>query len=384
MSLFGALNDFGVPPCTDPAEQRARLKLSRTPRVGAVSFASLLNRFGSAIKALDALPSIGRRAGGVTLTPPSDALIDAELAKGAAAGAQLIVLGEAAYPSLLARIDAAPPILWVIGDAKLFTPRALAIVGARNASAAGQKMASILSRELAEAGFIVVSGMARGIDARAHEAALTTGTIAVLGGGVDDIYPQENTPLYQALREQGLIVSESPPGYRAQARDFPRRNRLISGLSYGVIVVEAELKSGSLITARLAAEQNREVFAVPGSPLDPRAKGTNDLLRNGATLCENAADVINAIEPLMGLKEAASLRPWSIATGHVPLRPVSDEAGIDALRGRLLGLISFTPIERSELLRALSAPTPDALAALSELEITGQINCPDGFNYVRA
>ncbi|CAL4868417.1 DNA processing protein DprA [Asticcacaulis sp. MM231] len=233
-------------------------------------------RFGSAIRALEDLPHIFNRTGG-SLTPFPQARLDEELARAAATGARLVVLGDADYPALLKQIEAAPPILWTLGPLKV-RHRAIGIVGARNALAAGQKIAQTLAHELGEAGFHVISGLARGVDTRAHETSLKSGTVAVLGGGVDDIYPPDNRGLYEKIRDHGLLVSESPVSHRATASDFPRRNRIISGLSLGTIVVEAELRSGSLITARLAAEQNREVFAVPGSPLDPRCRGTNDLL----------------------------------------------------------------------------------------------------------
>jgi DNA processing protein len=253
----------------------------------------------------------------------------------------------------------------------------VAIVGARNASAAGQNMAGSLARDLGAAGFTVVSGMARGIDARAHEATLKTGTVAVLGGGIDDIYPPENAALYRQLSEHGLIVSESPAGYRAQARDFPRRNRIISGLSLATVVVEAELRSGSLITARLAAEQNREVFAVPGSPLDPRARGCNDLLRNGAHLCESAEDIIRELQSQFGL----ALPP---TTGEIPQEPRRFEDDIGKAGRTLLKLMSPVPTSRDELLRLSGLPPFVALSALSELEIAGRITAVDGGAYVLA
>jgi DNA processing protein len=367
---------------TTEAERFARLRLARTARIGPVHFAQLLIRFGSALRALDALPDIVRRNGGGFIAAPADK-VEAEMTRGQAIGARLISLGDADYPGLLAQADAAPPILWGLGPGLPVRRKAIAVVGARNASAAGQKMAFVLSRELGEAGFTIVSGLARGIDARAHEASLATGTVAVLGGGIDDIYPPENTALYDRVKAGGLILSESPPGYTARAQDFPRRNRIISGLSLGTIVVEAELRSGSLITARLAAEQNREVFAVPGSPLDPRSKGCNDLLRQGANLCESAEDVIRALEAQMGFDSPAPVyRPdfpeaTAASAGTV-------ETDISQAGKMLLGLVSPVPTSRDDLLRLSGFPPYVALAALSELEIAGRIEAGGDGTYVRA
>jgi DNA processing protein len=236
------------------------------------------------------------------------------------------------------------------------------VVGARVASAAGQRFARALAVDLGNAGLVVVSGLARGIDGAAHEGALETGTVAVLGGGVGDLYPPEHADLHARIAARGAIVSESPPDHRAQARDFPRRNRLISGLSRAVVVVEAELKSGSLITARLAAEQGREVLAVPGSPLDPRARGTNDLLRQGAAVCEGVEDVIRVLEGLGGLREPER-RPWR---GPVAAEPDA------ALQDRLADLLSPTPVSPDDLVRAAGAPAPAVFAALVELSLAGR------------
>ncbi len=360
------------------AERFARVRLARTPRVGPVNFAQLMARFGSAERALAELPSILRRTGGA-LTPPTSDKVEAELTRGDAAGARLWVAGDADYPALLRQIDAAPPILWTLGSL-VPSARAIAIVGARNASAAGQKIAQSLALELGQSGLHIVSGLARGIDAQAHALSLPTGTIAVLGGGVDDIYPPDNAALYERIKSDGLIVSESPPGHRAQAQDFPRRNRLISGLSLGTIVVEAELRSGSLITARLAAEQNREVFAVPGSPLDPRCRGSNDLLRQGAALCETAEDVLRVIDAhfnsISGGLFAPEPEPWQ---GALPADNAQTEAAIAVAGKTLKGLIGATPVHRDEVLRLSGAAPSVALAALTELEIAGVIDHSGGY-----
>ena len=348
----------------DASERRDRLRLARTENVGPVAFEQLLARFGSAARALDALPDLARRGGRIRpLSTPAAAEAEAELEAGERLGARLITVGESAYPPLLAAVDPPPPVLWIRGDPALLHRPTVAIVGARIASAAGQRFARGLAGDLGQAGYVIVSGLARGVDAAAHEGALPTGTAAVLGGGVDDVYPPENAALYERIAETGCIVSESAIGRRAQAKDFPRRNRIISGLSEGVVVVEAELRSGSLITARLAGEQGREVFAVPGSPLDPRARGTNDLIRQGATLCESVDDVLRGLQrPLI----ARAGRHGGVA------EPPADEEQIASALERVAALLSPTPIPRDELARLSGVPAPVAAAALVELELAGR------------
>ncbi|MNU90241.1 hypothetical protein D3C71_801010 [compost metagenome] len=344
------------------AERFARLRLARTDRVGPVAFSQLLQRFGSAVRAVEALPDLVRRSGRDGYALPAVERVEAELAAGERVGARLILLGDADYPDLLAAVDPPPPLLWARGDIALLSRPCIGVVGARIASAGGQRIARGLSQQLGEAGHVVVSGLARGIDAAAHLGALPTGTVAVLGGGVDDIYPSENADLYRQIVEQGCIVSESPVGARAQARDFPRRNRIISGLSRGVIVVEAEIRSGSLITARLANEQGRDVFAVPGSPLDPRSKGPNELLRQGAILCEGLEDVERAFTTLRTLREPPSDSPFQGAPDDL------DQALIE----QIVALLSPTPIPRDELARALDLPIGVVAAALLELNLAGR------------
>lgn len=343
-------------------ERFARLHLARAERVGPVTFRQLLDRFGSATAALDALPDMVRKGGDHGYVLPSVGAIEDELAAGARAGAALIVLGDPAYPEQLAALDPPPPLLWTRGDIGLLSREIVAVVGARIASAGGQRIARGLARGLGEAGYGVASGLARGIDTAAHQGALETGTVAVLGGGVDDIYPPDNADLYGQIVERGCVVSESPMGARAQARDFPRRNRIISGLSRGVIVVEAELRSGSLITARLAAEQGRDVFAVPGSPLDPRSKGPNELLRQGAILCEGVEDVQRAFETLRTLREPTTDPPFADHEGEL------DPGFLD----QVAALLSPTPTPRDELARALNAPIGAVAAALLELSLAGR------------
>ena len=343
----------------DPAERFARLRLARTDRIGPVAFAQLIGRYGSALSALDALPDLVRKSGSASVPPPVET-VEREIAAGEAIGARLLVLGDPDYPEMLAALDPPPPILWTRGRVDLLNQPSVAIVGARIASAGGQRIARGLAQQLGQAGHVVVSGMARGIDAAAHEGSMQTGTVAVLGGGVNDIYPPEHADLYARLTEHGCIVSESPVGARAQARDFPRRNRIISGLSRGVVVVEAEIRSGSLITARLAAEQGRDVFAVPGSPLDPRARGPNELLRQGAILCEGIEDIDRAFNTLRTLREP-------------PADPMRFDGDIDdAFLDRVAALLSPTPTPRDEIARALNIPVSQVAAALLELSLTGR------------
>jgi len=343
------------------------LRLARTESVGPVTFDHLIRRFGDAGKALAALPELARR-GGRAHPPKAPSIADAEreIAAGERLGARLIAACEPDFPALLAALDPPPPLIWARGDAGLLARPCVAIVGARIASAAGQRFARTLAQDLGQAGHVIVSGLARGIDGAAHEGSMATGTVAVLGGGVDDVYPPEHAHLYETIVARGCVVSESPVGARAQARDFPRRNRLISGLSRAIVVVEAELKSGSLITARLAGEQGREVLAVPGSPLDPRAKGVNDLIRQGAALCEGAEDVLRALAALPSLREDGA------SYEACPLRGDDLDAAVDALRGRIEALLSPTPTPRDDLIRITGAPAPAVYAALTELALGGR------------
>jgi DNA processing protein len=347
------------------SERRDWLRLARTENVGPVAFAGLLARFGSPGRALEALPELARRGGrSRPLRALSEGEAEMELKAGARAGARLLAACEPDYPARLAAVDPPPPVIWARGDLGQLNRPAVAVVGARIASAAGQRFARGLAADLGREGFVVVSGLARGIDGAAHEGALPTGTVAVLAGGVDDIYPVEHLELYGRIVETGVVVSENEPGRRAQARDFPRRNRIISGLSQGVIVVEAELRSGSLITARLAAEQGREVFAVPGSPLEPRARGTNDLIRQGAVLCEGVTDVVRAFQPTLIAREPE--RRWSSEPADTPADQV--EAAVD----RVAALLSPTPTGVDELARLAGSAPSVVFAALVELSLVGR------------
>ncbi len=341
------------------------LRLARAEAVGPVTFAHLIGRYGSASRALEALPDLARRGGrGGSPDIPSVAKAEAELAAGVAAGARPVASGESGFPRLLAALDPPPPLIWVLGEAALLERRTVAMVGARIASGAGRRFARTLAGALGEAGYVVVSGMARGIDAAAHEGSLPFGAVAVLAGGVDDIYPPDNAGLYASLKGSGCVISERPIGHKARAADFPRRNRLISGASLGVVVVEAELRSGSLITARLAGEQGREVFAVPGSPLDPRARGCNDLIRQGATLVEGAEDVLRVLDA-----QPSVMAPDPPSYDLFDERNDPETAG---LRATVEDLLSPTPTPIDELARAADAPTSAVLAVLIELSLAGR------------
>ncbi|WAC26674.1 DNA-processing protein DprA [Ancylobacter sp. SL191] len=351
----------------DHDQRRDWLRLIRTENVGPRSFRNLINRYGGAAAALDALPGLARRGGGL-IPPrvPSPAEAEAEMRALERLGGQFLALGEPDYPALLREIDDPPPLIAVLGRVDLLNRPCVGIVGSRNASGAGRTMTARLSRGLGEAGWVVVSGLARGIDAVAHEASLGTGTIAVLAGGLDRPYPRENEPLMRAIAEQGVVLSEMPMGWEPRARDFPRRNRLVSGLSRGVVVVEAADRSGSLITARLAGEQGRDVFAVPGSPLDPRASGTNALIRQGATLVTSASDVLEGLSLLHDTPRPLDAEEGSDAGFDIP--DPSDDA-----RGRLLQLLGPTPLPVDDLVAMSGLSAGAVQILLLELELAGRL-----------
>jgi DNA processing protein len=350
-------------------ERRAWLRLARTQNVGPVTFAQLIARFGSATAALSELPRLAQRGGGKETRMPSDTDARRELDALDKLGGKMIASCEPEFPAGLAALDAPPPLITILGHVTLLSRDMVGIVGARNASALGRKFAERMAADLGASGLAIVSGMARGIDTAAHEGSLATGTCAVVAGGLDIIYPPENAALYERIKSEGVIVSEMPPGQAPQARHFPRRNRVISGLARGIVIVEAAEGSGSLITANYALEQGREIFAVPGSPLDPRAKGTNRLIRDGATLTESAADVIAGLQPILG----HSFRE----PGRDPEPPPFDHAALDAeadrIRGVILELLSPAPVEVDELIRRSSASVPAILAVLLELELAGKL-----------
>lgn len=345
------------------------LRLIRSENIGPRTFRALLNHYGGARAALDALPELARRGGASRpgrICSHDEA--ERELAGAQRFGITWLALGEADYPQRLRMIDDVPPLLAVRGTLGALAQPMVALVGSRNASGAGMKFAERIARELGDAGFVVVSGLARGIDAAAHRASLAGGTVAVLAGGHEHIYPPEHVPLLEQILPNGAAISEMPLGWEPRGHDFPRRNRLISGLSLGVVVVEAARRSGSLITARMALEQGREVFAVPGSPIDPRAEGTNGLLKQGATLVTEVGDVLNVLRPIMG-------QPPVEPTGlEEPERapPAPGEPG-DDVRARIVGLLGPTPISIDDLVR-LSQSTPAIVRmVLLELEIAGRL-----------
>jgi len=360
------------------SQRLAWLRLIRSDNVGPVTFRQLLNRFGSAEAALEALPSLARNAGvAARLYPPGEA--EAELEAVEQNGARLVALGEPGYPPLLKHISGPPPLVTLAGGDNLDWSRTVGIVGARNASSAGQKMTRVLAGDLGAEGYTIVSGLARGIDAAAHRATLKTGTVAVLAGGLDHIYPDENVPLAREIVEHGgALITEMPFNWEPRARDFPRRNRLIAGLSRGVVVVEAAKRSGSLITARLALEQDREVFAVPGSPLDPRAEGSNALIQQGARLVTAAADVLDSLAQADPRRKALFEPDWEPEVGDSGGDPADATMPSHDDRTRLLEALSVTPMPVDELLAATGLSIPAVQTLLLELDIAGRIEWSSG------
>lgn len=363
----------------DEAEEVARLRLARAEGIGAVTFARLLARYGDAGAAVEAAPRWATRMGpGFALPGAGEARRerDAVLRMGGA----FLHAGGPGYPPLLALLDNAPALLAVLGDpATLAAPRAVAVVGARNASAVGRRIAEDIAEGLARAGVLVVSGLARGVDASAHAAALGVEgggrTVAVLAGGLDVAYPAENAALQARIAEEGgALVAESPLGTAPLARHFPRRNRIVAGLSLGVVVVEAALRSGTLVTARLAVEAGREVYAVPGSPLDPRCQGSNDLLRQGATLCERAEDVLDTLPH--GPLAAPQFRYR--ASREADREPAPDLPPDGADTAQVLDLIGGTPVAVDEVLRRCHLSPAEAQAALLDLELGGRVELLPG------
>lgn len=347
------------------------LRLSRSENVGPVTFARLLERFGTAGAALDALPDLARRGGrGAPITIPTKAAAEREIEAHERLGARLLARVEPSYPQALAVLPDAPPLISVRGQASLLNRPAIAVVGARNASANGRRLARDLAAALGTAGLVVVSGMARGIDTAAHEGAMATGTVCVLAGGVDVVYPPENGPLYGAALERGALVAEMPVGTTPQASHFPRRNRVISGMAMGVVVVEATLRSGSLITARLALDQGREVFAVPGSPLDPRSSGPNNLIRQGATLVEGADDVLGVLGPMLirPLSEPSSQPFASAPQGGI------DESEVEKALALVVEALGPSPVAVDEIIRQCQLSPSVMSMVLLELELAGRLD----------
>ncbi|WP_170351435.1 DNA-processing protein DprA [Ruegeria atlantica] len=356
-----------LPPTTEE-DRFSWLRLLRSRKVGPATFRRLLREHGSAQNALAALPEMARAAGikGYEICPPG--VIEAELKAAKAANARLLCLGSADFPTALNDLSDAPPMLWAIGDVSVLRKPSIAMVGARNCSSLGARMARGLATDLGKQGYVVVSGLARGIDTSAHLAALNAGTVAVMAGGVDVTYPAENTDLARDIAQSGLRLSEQPMGVTPQARHFPRRNRIISGLAQAVVVVEAAAKSGSLITARDALDQGREVLAVPGHPFDARAAGCNLLIRDGATLVRSAEDVIEALP-----EQQSEL--FETTVPEMTPEPVASGA---ALHREILARLGPSPIAEDQLIRDIAATAGEIGPALVDLELDGRIQRQPG------
>ena len=342
----------------------ARLRLIRTPQIGPVSYAQLLARYGTAAAALDALPHLATRGGGAPPPIAPVALAERELAHAARLGARHLFLGDPDYPDLLAELDDAPPVVMLRGRTELLGRTTIAMVGARNASAAACRFARQLAAELGQDDVTIVSGLARGVDTAAHIGSIATGTIGVIAGGIDVVYPPENAALQDRIASEGLLIAEQPPGTEPRARHFPYRNRIIAGLALGTVVVEAAPKSGSLITARLAGELGREVMAVPGSPLDPRAQGCNGLIRDGATLVQNAADVLESIRPI---------DRRMVRTTRTPFAAPPPADATDTERREIVGLLGPVPVAIDELIRQSGHGPAIVQTVLLELELAGRL-----------
>jgi len=342
----------------------ARLRLIRTPTIGPVTYRQLLARFDSAERAIEALPDLAARGGGKPPRIADASTVEREIARVETLGARYLFIDDADYPPLLAELDNAPAVMTIRGDTGLFARISVAMVGARNASAAACRFARGLAVELGREGVVIVSGLARGLDTAAHQGSLATGTIGVIASGIDIAFPPENRALQDQVAEQGLLIAEQPPGSEPLARNFPHRNRVIAGLSTGTVVVEAAPRSGSLITARLAAEAGRDVMAVPGSPLEPRAQGCNLLIREGATLVQSAADILETIRPIDPRMVRAPASPFDGRPG--------DEPG-NAERRALIGLLGPVPVGIDELIRQSGLPPATVALVLLELELAGRI-----------
>jgi len=373
VSLAAASHDSGTGGfirLTD-SQRLAWLRLIRSENVGPRTFRDLVNHFGGAAAALDAIPALGRRGGAkrpIRICSSGDA--EKELEGLARIGGRLVALGERDYPPALAAADAAPPVLSVLGQGDLAQRPMVGLVGARNASAAGRSFAQQLAHDLGEAGFVIVSGLARGIDAAVHQASLTSGTAAVLAGGLTKIYPSEHVPLLQQIMTTGAAYSEMPLNWEARAQDFPRRNRIIAGVSYGVVVIEAAMRSGSLTTARLALELGREVMAAPGSPIDPRCEGSNRLLRDGATLITHADHVVEALAP--SIDPALRMAP-SIPLEEGPPDHYVELESDESERGRIMELLGPSPALIDDVVRHSGANVRQVQIVLLELELAGRL-----------
>jgi DNA processing protein len=342
----------------------ARLQLIRTPQIGPVTYRHLIARFGDAATAIAALPDLAARGGGRTPPVALRAVAEREIATVARLGARHLFVDDPGYPRLLAELDDAPPVLMLRGDGDLMRRPVIAMVGARNASAAACRFARQLAVELGREGVTIVSGLARGVDTAAHIGSIDAGTIGVIAGGIDVVYPPENAALQERIATEGLLIAEQPPGTEPRARHFPYRNRIIAGLAQGTVVVEAAPQSGSLITARLAGEMGRDVMAVPGSPLDPRAQGCNGLIRDGATLIQSAADVLETIRPI----DPRMVRSPGSRFEGAPPGDVSDTE-----RREVIDLLGPVPVAIDELIRQAGLAPAVVQTVLLELELAGRL-----------
>ncbi len=362
-----------------------RLRLARTEGVGPVTYRRLMAQYGTAAEAIAALPEIARAGGRATPPPvPHAREAERELDRLHRAGGRMVFVGDAEYPPMMALLPDPPPVLSVLGDMGALHGRAVGLVGARNASANGQRMAESLAADLAVSGLVVVSGMARGVDAAAHAGALHVGrTVAAVAGGLDQPYPPDHADLQARIAERGAVVTEAPFGTAPQSRHFPRRNRIIAGLSLGVVVVEAALRSGSLITARLAIEADRELFAVPGSPLDPRCRGSNDLLRQGAHLVESAEDVLANLPDSQGRPAPFEAGQGFADGGEAWRAPPDTELDLGQAQEMVMGLLSPSPTELDELVRRSQLPAPSVMAALMQLELALRVSFLPGNRVIR-
>ncbi|MEM7196851.1 MAG: DNA-processing protein DprA [Pseudomonadota bacterium] len=361
-------------------ERRNRLRLIRSGNIGPITFKGLLQKYGTATDAIAALPDLLKKLSSRKIALCSVMQAENEMDRLEKIKGKMLFWGEDDYPALLAQIIDPPPVLCVLGHTSLLDKPMVAIVGTRNATNNGMRLARRFGEVMGQSGYVIVSGMARGIDTSAHEGALAQGTVAVLAGGVDNIYPLENARLHHEIAEVGAIVSEAPLGTTPSARHFPRRNRIISGLSLGVLVIEAARKSGSLITAHMALEQNREVFAVPGSPLDGRLRGTNALIKEGAILCETPDDIIPVLQAgSTRLEVHAPLLAWQASNDP---GDHDDDNDREAQLAHVLGVMSSTPMRLEAIIAATALPAVKVQAALMELELCQKVECLPQAYYV--
>lgn len=350
------------------------LRLSRTETVGPITFHRLLAKYGTPANALDALPFLTKKKP-ITICPASVA--ERELETLYKCGGHMLFAGDDTYPLALTSLEDAPPVLSVLGNPALLNRQSVAVVGSRNASLNGRKLAHKMAADLGRADIVVTSGLARGIDTSAHEGALSTGTVAVVAGGVDVVYPRENTDLYNRIRDAGAIVSECAWGTQPLAQHFPKRNRIVSGLSAGTVIIEASLRSGSLITARMAAEQGREVMAVPGFPLDPRSEGTNALIRDGVILVRDAADVLEQLHSFLAPRQRGEQISFSeivgLTDGGLSESAANDCFSTENIYNLILPELSSTPVAVDEIVRVCNLKSADVQGTLLEMELEGVV-----------